>query len=168
MKLAWSALCALVALGIAQIVYYYPRLPAHVASNFAGNGEAQAWMSKQAFVALDLALLAVLAGSFAVIPLLGRLSPKWWNLPNKNYWLAPERRAATIAYVSRQGIWMGVYTMLFVIFVMQMVLDANLRAGPPRLSSVFLIALVVYLAYTAVWTFRLLRRFKRPVEVPVR
>jgi len=59
---------ALIALAIAQIVYYYPQMPAVVASHFDGLGAANDWSSKKGLFGLYAAILVMLVGVFIFVP----------------------------------------------------------------------------------------------------
>ena len=81
-----------------QIVYWYPQLPDIIPSHFDAQGNVDGEMAKTPF----LVLMAVLNAVFLIgFPLLGKLLSKLpdslINLPNKEYWLAPERRESTVA-----------------------------------------------------------------------
>ena len=48
------------------------------------------------FFGLQAFVLVVVTACFAILPaVIEGLPPRMVNLPNKDYWLAPERRAAT-------------------------------------------------------------------------
>jgi uncharacterized membrane protein len=84
---------------ICQFVYWYPILPDVVASHFDHQGNADGTMAKTAFFVLfGLLQLLFLLG----MPLLAKVLPKFpnsmVNCPNKEYWLAPERRDQTMNF----------------------------------------------------------------------
>jgi preprotein translocase subunit SecY len=54
-------------------------------------------------------------------------------LPNKDYWLAPERRAATMARVASALTWFGCAALAFIVVVSSLVVDFNL--GHERLLA---------------------------------
>ncbi len=128
-----------------QVAYYYPQLPEYVASNFAGSGEAQAWTPKRGFFVFSLGILGMIVLLFMGLKaLMLKLPASLINIPNRDYWFAPERKAQSISFLGKTFGWIGVGTLAFSVIVLQMVIDANLT-DPPRLSSAFLVVFAVYM-----------------------
>ena len=76
--------------------YHYKRLPPRVASHFDAQGRADGWSTKGEMVGMALVTLVVVAATLAMMWLLAYYAPpSLINLPNKDYWLAPERQADT-------------------------------------------------------------------------
>ena len=157
-----SVFYVLTGLAILQVVYYYPRLPAVVASHFDGPGTANGWSGKDAFFALYLAIVVLLAGVFEYLPTWLQSRPgKQLKIPNRDYWLSPERRAATWALFRRQLMLMGIANLGLVIFAVQLAIVANFEQ-PPRLHSSIGWALAAYCVFLAAWTIHFLLRWKKP------
>ena len=150
----------LIAVGIAQVVYFMDVLPEPVATHFDHAGRPDGWSSIGTVLALNVAMPMVIAALFWFVPhLLRRLPDDRINLPRKEYWLAPERRAATLDWMVRHVLWFGAATLAFLIAVFGLVLRANL-VNPPRLSvTAFWILLGGYLALMVAWCTSLIRRF---------
>ena len=138
-------------------------LPERVAIHFAWGGAADGWASRLESTLLTVGLDTLLFLSFWFSPALLRWTPtKWVNLPNRAYWLSPERREATIARFSRRLWAFGTALFLFLLAVGLLTLKAN-RADPVRLDQpLFLVALTLLLAYTLYWTWTLVRDFRLP------
>lgn len=153
----------LIALALAQSLYYYPQLPRTMASHFGGNGQANDWQSKTEFFAIYWLVILLTTGFFVFTgPLLRRTPDSNINLPHKNYWLAPQRRAESLLYLTKQLEWFAVASLLLVIVIIQMVIVTNLSRSsvlPPAPSWT---ALGVYCLFTAIWTAKLMRRFANP------
>lgn len=138
-------------------------LPARLASHFSVSGAADGFMSRPAYLTLMIAVVVIaplacaLAGQW-----LHRLPDHAINLPNKDYWLAPERRAESIAALSRQLQWTSIGLSVFLCLVHWQIVRGNM-VEPPRLDlTVFLSLLAVFLA-GLVWSLvALYRRFRRP------
>ncbi len=164
--IAWVFFFGLIAATMGCLAFYYPRLPDTVASHFGGHGEPDGWTGKQAFAALQVGMIGFMATVFVITALLLPRFPNYMiNLPNKDYWLAPEREQETYASIVASLIGFANITMLFMLAVMILTFQANLT--PERsLSNWFWFFLVVYLAYTAVWTIAILRRYRRPRTLP--
>lgn len=147
---------------VADSAYHYPLLPARIASHFGPDGRADGWMEKGAFMVTGLILMgfttATLAGTGA---LLARTPNELINLPNKEYWLAPERRTETLAAVADQMNWVGAATNLLLVALFHLIYRANLTPDP-RLGTMPMLYVAAYLAYTTFWAVSLMRRFRKP------
>jgi hypothetical protein len=137
-------------------------LPPVVASHFGPGGGADGYMGKGLYTALMVALVIVVPGLIASSIVLVRvLPPRLVNLPNKQYWLAPERRAASLEALGALGVRFAVTLAVFLGFVHWLVVRAN-SVQPPRLAEGWLFAgLAVFILATLVSVFSLFRRFSR-------
>lgn len=87
--------------------YYYKQLPAQVPSHFAASGHPDAWSGKDVFVGLYVFTIGICGVAFGSIgAVIARLPVSLINLPNKNFWLADERKEETISYL-------GAFMLLF-------------------------------------------------------
>lgn len=77
-------------------------------------GDPGKTMSRSGFVALMLAMSVYLPWQCTegVVWLVRRLPPALINLPNKDYWLAPERREATLRLLGDHMRWLGLMLLL--------------------------------------------------------
>ena len=158
--------CGLVVLVVVQAVYYYPLLPNMMASSFGPGGQARAWTSKSAFMGVYASVVGVITLIFPAILLVTQKIPvRMINLPNKDYWLAPQRRADTYRSFSSSMMWFGNATLLFILVWMEAMFRTNLQpAWNP--STAFLVTSGSYLAWTLIWTGILLYGFRLPREDP--
>ena len=85
-----------------------------------------------------------------------------FNLPNRDYWLAPERREETLVAIAAQMEWFGAASLALYLFVIQKVLETNQTSAPRLDSRTLLVVLGLYLVFTAVWMTRFLMRFRKP------
>lgn len=138
---------AAVAAAIALTASY---LPPVVASHFVAGGGANGFMPHGAYLVLMLALAVGLP--LLIVALSGianRVPARYMNLPNRDYWLAPEREAETRAYLAGHGAYFASVAALFIGYLHLLVIVAN-AATPPRFPEswlfgggvVFVIALV--------------------------
>jgi uncharacterized membrane protein len=161
-RLPSSAFFVLAMLAAAQYFYYAPRLPEVLGSHFADNGAVNGWQTKAAFFGMELAvvILAAVVG-FAIPRILGAMPVSLINLPNKEFWLSPERREETFGYLQMHMAWFGCALLAFLLFVMELVFRANLQT-PVRMNSAALaLALVAFLVFSGVSTISLVVRFAR-------
>jgi len=152
----------LLAAALLQMAWYYPRLPERMASHFDAAGRANGFLPKPAFFILNAGVLALLSLVFLLTPiLLARLPNRLINLPNRDYWLAPERRDWALAKVQAFSVGFGDAMVLFLLLVFRDVMRANLLEMP-RLTMRIWFYLVSLAVFAIVWTMRLMRTFRLP------
>jgi len=154
----------LLAAAAAAILYFAERLPDLVAVHFDAAGRANGFMTRTGCrdfmltTTLGMPLLIVIATT-----LLPRVLPaSLINIPNRDYWLAPERAHDSLVFLSEQGVWFGCILMLFLAAVDGMLVKAN-TVSPPEFPSALLIALLIlFFCVVGAWGVRMLRRFRAP------
>lgn len=159
--LSVSAFRATAALCLGHALYYYPRLPDRVASHFGASGAPNGWMGKGVFVGFYVGLIALLGFLLAkTAGGLAGMADSRVNIPNKEYWLAPERREESLGFISRHFYWFGAATFALVLDFMHQAFRVNLGQAA-GLERPFL-SLGCYLVVTAAWIAGLYARFRRP------
>jgi hypothetical protein len=81
------------------------------------------------------------------------------NLPDKEYWMAPERRQATVDFLSGYFLWFGGGTLLLMFDVFRQVFRFNLSQSPVLAHPLRSVA--VYISFVIVWVFGFYRRFDK-------
>jgi uncharacterized membrane protein len=137
-------------------------LPSVVASHFGAGGNANGFMSKSTYTALMLAAVMAIPSLVGFSGQLVRVVPlQLVNLPNKEYWLAPQRKAATLESLSFMSGLFAIVLTFFMCFVHWLVVQAN-AFQPARLSEGSLFAgLARFGVMTALWVVALFCRFSR-------
>jgi hypothetical protein len=137
-------------------------LPPLVASHFGFGGAANGFMTRSfytrfmvAFV-IGLPAFMVLVTWYAVGNAKARL-----NLPNRDYWLVPERRAATVAFLRAGILWFGVLLVTFLCYAHELVVLANTVQPPQLPESWFIGGLVVFFVVLFIAVRAFLHRFRR-------
>jgi uncharacterized membrane protein len=130
-----------------------------MASHFNASGAATAWMPKSGF--FILIAVVTLAASVLVPRSLAKLSNDKINLPNKEYWLAPERRIETMQYLGAQMGWFGCALLALLLSGLYIAVAANFRPDHHFDSGSFYVVLGAFLAFILVWLVRLLSHFSR-------
>ena len=83
------------------------------------------------------------------------------NIPHRDYWLAPERRQQTSAYLVHHSFWFACLAVGFVSGIQYSIVQANQQI-PPHLSTSILVALVgCFIVGTAIWVMALFRQFRQ-------
>jgi uncharacterized membrane protein len=147
---------------LAQCVVDFPLLPERIASHFGASGAPNGWMTKQVFFLTYGVLIAVAAlVGFYPARSIARTSPARINLPNKEYWLAPERRAATMAFFETHFAWYACILLLTEVLAMGLAIQANLNS-PPRLANAPILSIILgFLAFNVAFVVRIFRRFSK-------
>ncbi len=138
-----------------QQAYYYPKLPYKVAIHFNASGFPDNFSGKlfsalmQVGVVIFMALVVFVSDYF-----IKHGSDNFINIPNRKYWLAPERRERTIDLLSSFVYWLGILTNLFLIFVSQRIINVNLNPEM-TLGHHFWAYLTAYLLslFISIWIF---------------
>lgn len=145
---------------VAHALYYYPSLPEHVALHFDASGKPDASGNKVQVLVIYIFTIVVMVATFLGFGLLlPKLSDSAINLPNKDYWLAPERRQQTLDYIISRFLWLGSLTMILLLVVFDQSFQVHL--GNATKLEHFWIIIAIYLALTTWVCIALYRRFQR-------
>lgn len=139
--------------------------PDHVATHFGLGGQPNGWMSRDGYLIWMLGFGIVFP---AIVSAMVGLLPRAWpglafvNLPNRDHWFAPERRAESHAYLGRHACWLGCMIVLLMAGIHALILQAH-DAVPAQLPETPFFALLGgFLLALGVWILVLYRRFYRP------
>ena len=149
------AACAGVFIGVTGL-----GLPELVSSHFDAAGAPNGHMPRGVYLGIMIGLLIVVP-TLLVFTTWGSLArpDARINLPNRDYWLAPARRAETIAALRRHVLGFGVLLILMECWAHWLVVRAN-RADPVHLASApFVAGLIVFFALVGIGLLLLVRRF---------
>jgi hypothetical protein len=160
LRLPGSIFIVLVLYGVVQGRFYSLRMPWVIASHFGARGTPNGWQTQSAFFVIEIFVVAIAALLGFVVPkTLSALPVSMINLPNKQYWLSPERRESTLDYFRVHFAWCGCALLAFLLFVMELAFRANLTTPHQLNNTAFIAAMVVFLAFMVFWTVRLIRHF---------
>jgi uncharacterized membrane protein len=142
-----------------------PQLPERVATHFGAEGRANGWMSRQGYLlfeaAFPLLISLFLAGTSS---LTSRFPARFVNLPRKDFWLAPERRALTAGILLSRMTWLACLMTLFFGGLHALTLAAN-RVRPAQLPmDGLLLVVMAFLVAVMIWVALLLMRFAETGE----
>ena len=126
------------------------------------RGTANGFMPKGAYIPFMAIMILGLPLVIGLLLGLGRYLPaSLISLPNRNYWLSPERIETTRRYIGRQGGMFAALLLVFMCFVHWQVVQANL-VQPPRLSErPFIFGLVLFTLAAAIWAGAFVAHFRR-------
>jgi uncharacterized membrane protein len=160
--MTWAVFIVLMLLAVLYVTATAPQLPPTVASHFNAAGRANAFMSRGGYtrfilcfaVGFPILIVAILTAVYS--------RATEMKLPNREYWLAPQRIGQTRAFLVAHGVWFGSLLVILGCFVHWQELTAN-RLEPPHLSSAtFAAGLIAFLIATTAWVAVLMLAFRRP------
>jgi uncharacterized membrane protein len=161
-RIAWIVFASMLLFAIVFFSSTVSSLPPLVASHFDGSGAPTANMTRD-FYARFVFFMGV-AVPIALVALLTLIYSKAndMKMPNRDYWLAPERIAHTRALLVSQGVWFGCLMVAMVCYVHWLELGAH-QSVPPHLSNRMVSAgLFVFFLTTGGWIAAMLRYFRKP------
>jgi len=153
---SFRAILLIAGLWLAFAAYVWltaPQLPERVATHFGAGGKADGWMTRAGHLQFTLLMGFALPAFFlAIFAFIRRCNGWGLNIPHKEYWLAPERRAQTFDFIQRQGFWLAAIQIAFFAVIHRSILAANARS-PATLSAAdagwlgigFLVAMIVWI-----------------------
>ncbi len=162
MRLSRILLLVLLAVFLVRFGMQYADLPPVVASHFGVDGQPNGFMNKQVFLFFGLLPLGIAALVGLIVPSVTRAMPvNLVNLPNREYWLAPERKEVALGYLGSYLEWLSAGMVVFFLFVYELVFRANaehsgLANGP------FLAGFATFMVLMVAWLVALHRRFALP------
>jgi uncharacterized membrane protein len=161
-RVTWAVFLGLLLFALLFVITTASDLPLLVASHFDAAGRANGFMSRAGYIRFVLCLC--LGFPLLVVGILRAVYSRATDLklPNRDYWLAPQRLARTRAFLVAHGVWFGSLLVTLACFVHWLELRAN-RQQPPHLSSqTFAAGLIAFLLAMAAWIAVLMLAFRRP------
>lgn len=160
-RLPKSLFVILVLIGVVYFWSNYAQLPDVVASHFNARGVPNGWQSKTMFLAFFAGAIGLASFvAFGVPGLISKLPVDKVNLPNKRYWLAPERQADTLAFLAGSFAWFGCAVLAVLLTAVNYAIDRNLHPEPQLRTPALVYVLAGFFLFTMIWSFRLLSRFR--------
>ena len=163
LSLPLAVLLSLTAGALAYFIYYGQWFPPQVAVRFTSAGDPYEWMDRIKFIVIGTSVSFMLPPFVvALIGVLPRALPvSVLSLPNKQYWLVPERREATLTRLLNFGLWFGCLLQAFLLAGWVLIGRSNPAGqmahavpGQSALAAGFLVAVVVFV-------YRMNRAFAR-------
>jgi uncharacterized membrane protein len=136
------------------------RLPADMATHFGASGQPNGWMSTPAYFRFMIVLGLGFPLFVPAICYVSRFLPSWcYNIPHRDYWMAPGRRRGVSDYLFRHSLWFASMALGFVIGIHGSIIQAN-RSGQAHLSTLLVLSLAgCFLVGTAIWGGTMVRHF---------
>jgi len=109
-----------------------------------------------------LMLVPALVLEFWMPRRIARTGEDRFRLPNKDYWLAPERRDETFAYFEKFFAWYGCAFLALEVFAMGLAMRANLETPLKLPTAPIVSAIVAFALFNLVGVLAMFRRFSKP------
>ncbi len=159
-RIAWYVLFILSCLALVQNGWYWTQLPERTATHFGSDGSPDSWMSKTAAsVMMVIFQVGIPCFLVAIAHFASSLPSQWVNIPNRDYWLSPERRRDSMAYVQAIMGWIAVLVSILAMVVAHLTFVANV-SGERLNTRLFGLALAIYLFVVIGLVVKLVFRFQ--------
>lgn len=162
MRTSTVTLLGLLALFVVRFFMQLSGMPEVVASHFGPGGQPDGWMSRSVFAVFGAlpVLVAAIVG-FLAPAMTARMPTHLINLPHREYWLAPERRAQALGKLRTYLEWTAAGLVAFFIFTYELVFAAN-RSHTGLAEGPFIAGLVIFMGSVLYSVVRLFRQFALP------
>ncbi len=148
---------------IIRAIYWLPLMPDKIAIHYGFNGTADNWGNKMEFIILMGGLMLFLGMLFfGLSALMTRLPDTMINLPNKEYWLAPERRETSLNTVAQLMKDIGSRTLLFFAVIFEITCRSNASLSLQIDTQLFFIVFGMYLFAVIVSIVYFVKQFSKP------
>jgi hypothetical protein len=131
MRAPLAVIGALMLVAVARCVAVLGTLPPRMASHFDGSGQPNGFMSQGDFFSFFALFGGGTVALMLAIPWLARaVPPSLINIPNREYWLTPERLPLVQRKLGAWAGWFAASLTAFLVAVLELVLRANLAHKP--------------------------------------
>jgi uncharacterized membrane protein len=163
-KIPWIVFVLMLLFAMGYLILTASNLPSLVASHFNGAGYPTAYMTRGFYTRFVLALGVGLPVAMVALLTVVFSSAQDMRLPNRGYWLAPERIARTRSVLIPFGVAMGSLLVAMVCYIHWLELDAH-RSVPPHLSNHWMLGgLLVFFLMTIGIMVAMLGAFRLPPD----
>jgi uncharacterized membrane protein len=161
-KIPWIVFGLMLLFAILYVTRTVPHLPPLVASHFDAAGRANSFMARSSYMKFILGMSVALPIAMVALLTLVYSNARDMKLPNRDYWLAPERIAQTRSLLVNYAVWFGSAMVAMACYVHWLELGAH-RSAPPQLSNqLFGGGMIAFLLITSGWILALLGAFRLP------
>lgn len=144
-----------------QVFYFYPKISEPFGTKFSKSDEMLQSTSRTGFVIFGVFYPLILAFIFLIMPAnLHRFSQKWWNIPNKEYWLAEDRKQETFKYIALKMSLLGIVFSGMILISQQVYINKNVPAYSIDIPGMNL-AIGLFVFFLFIWVGDLILHFRR-------
>ncbi len=146
---------------VIQMLYFYHTMPELMASKFDLQGKPIAAMGKNLFFFTYVFLVLLFAAACTIVPwVLSKSDRPLYNIPNREYWLAPERRIETATYIGNFLLKVVASTYALLLIIMQNVFAANQTSGMQISTPILLLGISIEFGLLLYWSIQYYRKFR--------
>jgi uncharacterized membrane protein len=161
-KIPWIVFGLMLLFAILYVTRTLADLPPLVASHFDSAGRANAFMVRSSYTKFILGMSLGLPIAMVALLTVVYSNARDMKLPNRDYWLAPERIAQTRSLLVNYAVWFGSTMVAMACYVHWLELGAH-RSAPPQLSNqLFGGGLIAFFLITSGLLMALLGAFRLP------
>lgn len=140
-----------------------------ISTHFDSTGRVDGVTNPLAFGLMMVGVNSYMFVLLLLIPwLTGKMPPSLISLPNKDYWLAPERKPQALKTLAKEIHGLGVITLQYLFWISAGIVYLNTtdlgESGAPLSFNLLLGVTGVYLLFIVYWCVRLWRAFPKPKE----
>ncbi len=162
LPLPMGVLLLLMVVFVADVLLTANHLPARLATHFGLDGEANGWMTRARHVRFIIGFgLGVPLFLLLVSEVVTRLGGAGLNIPHRDYWLTPERRGQTLAFMQREMIWLACLLVVFFEMTEHLIVNANLQSPASLASRQLWLFIAIFVGAMGVWLVNFIRPFLR-------
>ncbi|MDR3403846.1 MAG: protein kinase [Chthoniobacter sp.] len=158
--------CLLYVALVCFVVGSSSQLPERPPVHFGLGGAPNGWMNRSNYIAWACVFPLLVLGLLWLTSQCARWCPILVNIPRRDYWLAPERRAETAALLFRWLLWLACGLIVFDGALHELILQAN-RLHPPRLpEGPPLLVIMAFLLGLMIWLVNFMMRMAEAEHRP--
>ncbi|GEP45384.1 hypothetical protein BGE01nite_46750 [Brevifollis gellanilyticus] len=144
---------------LTYLVSTHSDLPERVAIHFGANGQANGWSTRTEHC-LWLGAAPILVVAFLGLVLwLASAFPQTLNLPNRDYWMAPERKRDTLFILAGKNLVLAAIMTGFMSCVHWLILTSNAVTPPKLEAGGLLLPVIGLLSLMMIWVVSLAYHF---------
>ncbi len=151
---------------LVYVQYSTAQLPERFASHFGAGGTPDGWMDKDENFSVVAILGIGIPWLMAVLGLLGRfIPPRFFNVPNRDYWFSPEHKSETYLYFSRYMIWLGCLMIVLFAGLQYSTIKANQSSPAKMPNALFWSIFFGFLVALHIWAIALIQHFQKKPDL---
>ena len=149
---------------VADVLLTANHLPERLATHFDLDGQADGWMTRAGHVRFIIGFgLGVPLFILFVGQIITKLGGAGLNIPNRDYWLAPERRTQTLAFTRRELVRLACLLVVFFAMINHLILQANTQTPVRLAGGQFWLSMAIFIGAIGVWMATFIRPFFRKI-----
>jgi uncharacterized membrane protein len=136
------------------------QLPEKIATHFDASGKPNGWMNRSSY--LQFTAIFGFAVPLFLVTACKFMPANLINVPNRDFWFAPERRVESHAHIFRYSIWLACLLVGLFIGIHFAIIQAN-HQSPAQLTPMFFAPVFGFLVGMIIWAVKLIGLFSRRV-----